>query len=356
MAVKTINIKNLLIFLFVLFLSGYYELALFAQSVPDTFADIVDMEKPLVVNIYTTQIIKRQKAQDPSQEFFERFYGAPQKDTKKRSLGSGVIISNDGYILTNFHVVAKATETKVRLADGREFDAKLIGTDEKIDIALIKIDAKTELKGAALGDSDALRVGDWVIAIGNPFGLAHTVTAGIVSAKDRMIGAGPYDDFIQTDASINPGNSGGPLFNIKGEVIGINTVILSPSGANVGIGFAIPINMVKEVLSELKEKGKVTRGWLGISVQPLTSELVAALNLNVTEGALVSDTDKGGPADKAGIKRGDIIVELEGKKITDITQLPRMVARMEAGRQISVKIVRDNETKEVTAVIGKMGR
>ena len=198
--------------------------------------------------------------------------------------------------------MAKAAETKVRLADGREFDAKIIGADEKIDVALIKIDAKTELKAAALGDSDALRVGDWVIAIGNPFGLAHTVTAGIVSAKDRMIGAGPYDDFIQTDASINPGNSGGPLFNIKGEVIGINTVILSPSGANVGIGFAIPINMVKEVLSELKEKGKVTRGWLGVSVQPLTPELVAALNLNVTEGALVSDTDKGGPAEKAGIK------------------------------------------------------
>lgn len=349
--VKTINI-----FFLILFLLLFYKDSLFAQPVPNTFADIVDMEKPLVVNIYTTQIIKRQKIQDPSQEFFERFYGAPQKDTKKRSLGSGVIISSDGYVLTNFHVVAKATETKVRLADGREFDAKLIGTDEKIDVALIKIDAKTELKEAALGDSDALRVGDWVIAIGNPFGLAHTVTAGIVSAKDRMIGAGPYDDFIQTDASINPGNSGGPLFNIKGEVIGINTVILSPSGANVGIGFAIPINMVKEVLSELKEKGKVTRGWLGISVQPLTSELVAALNLNVTEGALVSDTDKGGPADKAGIKRGDIIVELEGKKITDITQLPRIVARIEIGKKINVKIVRDNEAKEVTAVIGKMGK
>jgi serine protease Do len=352
----TIRVKIIQTLILMIFLLISYQDTLFAQPVPSTFADIVDMEKPLVVNIYTTQIIKRQKTQDPSQEFFERFYGAPRKDTKKRSLGSGVIISNDGYILTNFHVVAKATETKVRLADGREFDAKIIGTDEKIDVALIKIDAKTELKAAALGDSDALRVGDWVIAIGNPFGLAHTVTAGIVSAKDRMIGAGPYDDFIQTDASINPGNSGGPLFNIKGEVIGINTVILSPSGANVGIGFAIPINMVKEVLSDLKEKGKVTRGWLGVSVQPLTPELVAALNLTVTEGALVSDTDKGGPAEKAGIKRGDIIVELEGKKITDITQLPRMVARMEAGKTINIKIVRDNETKDVTAVIGKMGK
>lgn len=352
----TIRVKIIQTLILMIFLLISYQDTLFAQPVPSTFADIVDMEKPLVVNIYTTQIIKRQKAQDPAQEFFERFYGAPQKDTKKRSLGSGVIISNDGYILTNLHVVAKAAEIKVRLADGREFDAKIIGTDEKIDVALIKIDAKTELKAAALGDSDALRVGDWVIAIGNPFGLAHTVTAGIVSAKDRMIGAGPYDDFIQTDASINPGNSGGPLFNIKGEVIGINTVILSPSGANVGIGFAIPINMVKEVLSDLKDKGKVTRGWLGISVQPLTPELVAALNLTVTEGALVSDTDKGGPAEKAGIKRGDIIIELEGKKITDITQLPRMVARMEAGKEINIKIVRDNETKEITAVIGKMGK
>lgn len=345
--------KIFYIIIFSLFLLTSYEEAIFAQPVPGTFADIVDKEKPLVVNIYTTQIIKRQKAQDPSQEFFDRFFGVPQKDKKISNLGSGFIISSDGYILTNFHVVRKATVIKVKLADGREFDAGIIGSDEKIDVALIKIDVQTALPSAIFGNSDALRVGDWVIAIGNPFGLAHTVTAGIVSAKDRMIGAGPYDDFIQTDASINPGNSGGPLFNIKGEVIGINTAIV-PAGQ--GIGFAIPINMVSEILAELKEKGKVTRGWLGISVQALTPELIAALNLSVTEGALVTDVDKGSPADKAGIRRGDVIIELEGKKITDITFLPRMVARMEVGRKINLKIARNGEIKEVTAVIEKMGK
>ncbi|MEK6680852.1 MAG: Do family serine endopeptidase [Nitrospirota bacterium] len=350
---KIREIKRIFIFSLLLLLSSDHNSAPLAQPMPGTFADIVDKEKPLVVNIYTTQIIKRQKAQDSYQEFFERFYGAPQKDIKKRSLGSGFIISSDGFILTNLHVINRATEIKVRLADSREFDAKLIGKDEKIDVALIKIDAPAGLPAAILGNSDAIRVGDWVIAIGNPFGLAHTVTAGIVSAKDRMIGAGPYDDFIQTDASINPGNSGGPLFNINGEVIGINTAIFA---AGQGIGFAIPINMVSEILQELKEKGRVTRGWFGISVQALTPELIAALNLNVTEGALITDVDKGSPADKAGIRRGDVIIEFEGKKITDITFLPRMVARMEVGKKINLKIARNSEIREVTAVIEKMGR
>ncbi len=221
------------------------------------------------------------------------------------------VIDREGYILTNNHVVEKASSIKVKLSDEKEYDAKIIGRDPKTDIALIKIDVNHELPSATFGDSDKLEVGDWVVAIGNPFGLEHTVTAGIVSAKGRVIGAGPYDDFIQTDASINPGNSGGPLLNLKGEVVGINTAIVS---SGQGIGFAIPINVVQDLLPQLKSKGKIARGWLGVVIQKITPEIAKSFKLKEAEGALVSDVMEDGPAEKAGIKRGDVIISYQWKE------------------------------------------
>ena len=232
------------------------------------------------------------------EDFFEKFFGdMPKREYKQRSLGSGFIIDREGYILTNNHVVERAQSIKVKLTDSKEYDATVIGKDPKTDIALIKINAKQDLPVATFGDSDKLEVGDWVVAIGNPFGLEHTVTQGIVSAKGRVIGAGPYDDFIQTDASINPGNSGGPLFNLKGEVVGINTAIVS---GGQGIGFAIPINVVRDLLPQLKSKGKVVRGWLGVVIQKVTPEIAKSFGLKETEGALVSDVAEQSPADKGG--------------------------------------------------------
>ena len=252
------------------------------------------------------------------------FFGASLSvPHKQRSLGSGFIISDEGYILTNNHVVAGADEINVKLSDGREFKGVLKGSDEKLDLALVKITAKDHLPVAPLGDSDAIEVGEWVLAIGNPFGLSQTVTAGIVSAKGRVIGSGPYDDFIQTDASINPGNSGGPLFNAKGEVIGINTAIVA---GGQGIGFAIPVNMAKSVITQLRETGKVTRGWLGVSVQPVTPDLAKSFGMKNDKGALVSEVMKDSPAEKAGFKVGDIILEFDGKAITDMHELPRLAA------------------------------
>ncbi|MBE9523332.1 MAG: DegQ family serine endoprotease [Proteobacteria bacterium] len=314
---------------------------------PGSFSYLAKKASPSVVNISTVKVIKGGRQvplpfgpNDPFREFFERFFGdqAP-RDFKQRSLGTGFIIDKQGFILTNNHVVEQTDEIKVTLNDKREFDAKIIGRDPKTDLALIRIESDHPLTPLPLGDSDKLEVGDWVMAIGNPFGLGHTVTAGIVSAKYRQIGAGAYDNFIQTDASINPGNSGGPLLNTAGEVVGVNSAILSQSGGSVGIGFAIPINMAKDLLPQLK-KGKVVRGWLGVMIQEITPELKDKLNLKEERGALVGDVVAEGPADKAGIKRGDVIVSFDGKEISEANDLPFIVASTPVGKTVTVEVIR----------------
>ncbi len=334
-----------------------------ASRAPLSFADLAEKLKPSVVNISTTKTVRGGGFRSPfgqgspferyfgRDDFFERFFGdTPQREFKQKSLGSGFIISSDGYIFTNNHVVEQADKILVKLSDGKEYEAKIIGKDAKTDIALIKIKPTDSLPVAETGDSDKLRVGDWVMAIGNPFGLEQTVTAGIVSAKGRVIGAGPYDNFIQTDASINPGNSGGPLFNMEGKVIGINTAIVAQGQ---GIGFAIPISMAKTILPDLKAKGKVTRGWLGISVQDITEDIAKNMKIKDRSGALISDVFKGDPADKAGLKSGDIVTEINGKKVKDTHELLMMIAAFRVGETIKIKILRDGQEKEVSLAVAE---
>lgn len=332
---------------------------------PDSFVNVVEIIKPAVVNISTTQVIKGRKGlgpfpfgqQNPFKDFFgedfwEKYFGQmPKREFKTHSLGSGFLIDKEGYILTNNHVIADAQDIKVKLDNGKEFDGEVIGTDSKTDIALIKIKATEELPVVKLGDSEAIKVGEWVIAIGNPFGLTQTVTVGVVSAKGRVIGMGAYDDFIQTDASINPGNSGGPLINIHGEVIGINTAIIS---SGQGIGFAIPINMAKTILEDLKVRGKVRRGLLGVYVQKLTPELAKSFNLPENEGALVSSVNEGGPADKAGIKQGDVIIEFNGERIKSFEELPRLVASVPPGSKAQVTVVRNGKKMNLEVTLSEM--
>lgn len=331
-----------------------------AKVLTPDFVDLAEKLKPTVVNISTTKTVtpqfrmRRQPSPfpDPFQDFFEHFFEEmPRRPQRERSLGSGFIISKQGFIITNNHVIAGADEIKVRLSDGREFKAEVKGSDEKLDLALIKIDAKEDLPVAELGDSAQIRVGEWVMAIGNPFGLAQTVTAGIVSATGRVIGSGPYDDFIQTDASINPGNSGGPLFNAEGKVIGINTAIVA---GGQGIGFAIPVNMAKDVLSQLEEKGKVTRGWLGVTMQPMSPELAKSFGLEGEKGALVTDVVKDGPAANAGLRSGDIILEFDGKKINEMSELPRLVAAEPIGKAVKIKVLREGKPREFTVSVGRL--
>jgi serine protease Do len=335
-----------------------------SMRTPASFADLAEKLKPAVVNISTTKTIRtgRGGQRPPSggsqfdryfwgDDFFEKFFGdVPRKEFKQRSLGSGFIISPDGYIFTNNHVVEQSDKILVKLSTGREYEAKIIGKDSKTDLALIKIKSGESLPVVDFGDSDKLRVGEWVIAIGNPFGLEQTVTAGIVSAKGRVIGAGPYDNFIQTDASINPGNSGGPLFNMEGKVIGINTAIVAQGQ---GIGFAIPINMAKVILPDLKTKGKVTRGWLGVSVQDITEDIAKNLKLKDLNGALISDVFKGDPADKAGLRTGDIIIEVNGKKIKDSHELLLMIATFHVGDKIEIKVLRDGLEKIFQVIVAE---
>jgi serine protease Do len=335
--------------------------AALAKPVSPDFVELAKKNEPAVVNISTTKVVNSStqsglpygnREPDPFQDFFGRFFNqAPSHPHTVRSLGSGFIISDDGYILTNYHVIAGADEIKVKLSDSREFKATVKGGDEKLDLALLKVDVKDHLPVAPLGDSDALQVGEWVMAIGNPFGLGQTVTAGIVSAKGRIIGSGPYDDFIQTDASINPGNSGGPLFNSMGEVIGINTAIVA---GGQGIGFAIPINMAKEILPQLKSKGKVTRGWFGVAVQAVTPELAKSFGLKEQRGVLISQVMKDSPAEKAGLKTGDIITEFDGKPINEMHELPRIAANLPVGKKALVKIIRNGKVEEKTVLIEKM--
>jgi serine protease Do len=336
-----------------------------AKAVSPDFVEMAKALKPTVVNIGTAKTIKQQRriprqnpfgapfGNDPFQDFFDRFFEEqqPHQGFKQRSLGSGFIISDDGYILTNNHVVNGADEIKVKLADGREFKAEVKGLDEKLDLALIKITPKGNLPVAKLGDSDFIDVGEWVMAIGNPFGLAETVTAGIISAKGRVIGSGPYDDYIQTDASINPGNSGGPLFNARGEVIGINTAIVA---GGQGIGFAIPVNLAKGIIPQLRDRGKVTRGWLGVSIQPVTPELAQSFNLEGEQGALVAEVLPDSPAEKAGMKPGDVVVEFNQRKITEMNELPRIVAATEVGKTVQLKVIRDKSPETITVIIERL--
>jgi serine protease Do len=333
-------------------------------QLPD-FVELAKKMRPVVVNISTTQVSEGRGQpefgnpfgeDDPFNDFWKRFFGGPvpRGPQRQRSLGSGFIIDADGSILTNNHVVENAQKIVVKLSDEQEYEAKVVGRDAKTDIAVIKINTKNGLTAAGLGDSDNLEVGEWVMAIGNPFGLDSTVTSGIVSAKGRHIGQGPYDNFIQTDASINPGNSGGPLINLRGEVVGINTAIFSRSGGNIGIGFAIPINLVKELLPQLRGKGKVTRGYLGVLIQKVTPEIAESLGMDRGRGALVANVSKDGPAEKAGVKVGDVIIEFDGKEIKDSGDLPIIVARTPVDRKVRMKVLRDKKELQLTVSVGEL--
>ncbi|MEJ2037697.1 MAG: DegQ family serine endoprotease [Desulfosarcinaceae bacterium] len=332
-----------------------------AQNLPASFSSLVKKAAPGVVNIMATKVIKPSSRElspfepgDPFRDFFDRYFGNRMpREYRQGTLGTGFLIDAKGMILTNNHVVEDSIDLKVKLADNSEFRAQIVGRDPKTDLALIRIDTGKPLPALALGDSDALEVGDWVVAIGNPFGLGNTVTSGIVSAKYRQIGAGVYDNFIQTDAAINPGNSGGPLLNLKGEVIGINSAIFSQSGGSVGIGFAIPTNMVQELLPQLRQ-GKVRRSFLGVMVQDVTPELKQKLKLDTGSGALVSDVVPGGPADKAGIRRGDVIVSFDGKPVPNARDLPLMVASAPIGRRAEIEILRRGRKISLHAVTEEM--
>ncbi len=332
------------------------------QMVPESFSNLAEMASPAVVNIQTVRTAKTKNMfrqfnrspfgdDDPMEDFFNKFFGPnQQKEFKQRSLGSGFIIDKEGYIVTNNHVVQDSDKIKVILKNEKEYNAEIIGRDPNTDLALIKIKTENSLPVLKLGNSDALKVGQWVVAIGSPFGLEHTVTAGIVSAKGRVIGSGPYDDYIQTDASINPGNSGGPLLNMNGEVIGINTIIIA---GGQGIGFAIPINLAKGIVEQLKKYGDVTRGWVGITIQDLPADLSNYLGIEGKKGVLVSDVIPGDPADKAGIKPKDIITEINGQNIDSSRTLLKIVAGMSVGKNVKIKILRDGKEKIVNVEIAK---
>jgi serine protease Do len=338
----------------------------FAQgsSLPD-FADLAEKQGPVVVNISTTQIIRGNRSgmpqfpfdeDDPAFELFKRFIPRhPQvpRDFENKSLGSGFVISADGYILTNAHVVDAADEVVVKLTDKREFKAKVIGSDKRTDVALIKIEA-AGLPVARLGDPTRLRVGEWVAAIGSPFGFENTVTAGIVSAKGRSLPQENFVPFIQTDVAINPGNSGGPLFNMKGEVIGINSQIFSRSGGYQGIAFAIPIDVAMDVQAQLKSGGKVSRGRLGVTIQEVSKELAESFGLSKPGGALVTAVEKGSPAERAGIETGDVILKFEGKAVNSSGDLPRMVGSTKPGTKSMVQVWRKGATKDITITVGEM--
>jgi serine protease Do len=333
----------------------------FLTRLNTALAEVAETVKPSVVNISTTKVITlkehplRDFFDDP---FFRKFFGddfffGPKRKYKSTALGSGVIVREDGYILTNNHVIKDADEIIVKLIDKREFKGKVIGTDPRTDLAVIKIDAKG-LPAIKIGDSDKLRVGELVMAIGNPFGLGHTTTMGIVSAVGRSnVGVADYEDFIQTDAAINPGNSGGALVNIKGELVGINTAIFSTSGGYMGIGFAIPSNMAKIVMEGIIKHGKVIRGWLGVTIQDITPEIAKYFGVREREGAIVTDVVKDSPADKAGFRRGDIIIEFDQKHVEDTRHLRNMVANTPPGKRVQVKIVREGKEKILNVVLGE---
>ncbi|SDB55443.1 serine protease Do [Desulfonatronum thiosulfatophilum] len=342
----------------------FFLLTLSAQAQLPEFTDLAEMAAPAVVNISTVRIVSGgedlrrffspfQRRGTPFDDFFEqfeRFFGDEAPTRRTQSLGSGFIISTDGFIVTNNHVIRDATEITVNLLDNDvSYIAEVVGRDTETDLALLKIETDRELPTLEFGDSDQARVGQWVVAIGNPFGLAHTVTAGIVSAKGRIIGTGPYDDFIQTDASINPGNSGGPLLNMEGRVIGINTAIVA---TGQGIGFAIPSNIGSEIISHLQDHKTVQRGWLGVTIQDLDENTAKALGLPGTKGALVAEAIPGEPADQGGLRSGDVIVSVNGQDVVDSSSLLRVVAQQEPGKEVRVVAVRDGKERNFNVTLG----
>tara|TARA_R110000787_G_scaffold15563_5_gene48234 strand:- start:63551 stop:64951 length:1401 start_codon:yes stop_codon:yes gene_type:complete len=337
-----------------------------ARPAPDSFADLVEKLSPAVVNISTTQTVKAPSGElpqlpkgHPFEDFFKEFGNrdnGQERERKATSLGSGFVIDADGgYVITNNHVIDGADEIKVIFKDGEDLPATLVGTDPKTDLAVLKIDPTARpLVDVDWGDSDKSRVGDWVLAIGNPYGLGGTVTAGIVSARGRDIRSGPYDDYIQTDASINKGNSGGPLFNMDGEVIGINTAIFSQSGGSIGIGFAVPSELAMPVVAQLIEFGKTSRGWLGVVIQPVTEEIAEGLDLSDTDGVLVAGVPEDGPAFKSGIKAGDVILKFNGEEVTEPRELSRLVAESKVGSKVNVELWRSGKTMNVEVVLGEL--
>jgi len=336
-----------------------------AKSAPESFADLAEQLLPSVVNISTTQTLEGREGPtmpqlppgSPFEEFFKEFFdrnGPQQRSRRATSLGSGFVISKDGYVVTNNHVIADADEITVVLQDDTRLPAELVGRDPKTDIAVLKVKPEKDLPAVGFDNSDVARVGDWVVAIGNPFGLGGTVTAGIISARGRDINSGPYDDFIQTDASINRGNSGGPMFNLKGRVIGINTAIFSPTGGSVGIGFAIPASTAQPVIEQLIKNGSVKRGWLGVHIQGVTEEIAETLGLKAAEGALVASVIKDSPAAAAKIKPGDVILTFDGKKVVEMRSLPRIVAETRVGKKAKVTVWRDGSTTNLEVAVGEL--
>ena len=350
-------IKKIFLFFIIFNISSVY-----AKSAPDSFADLAEKLMPSVVNISTTQTVKTNSNSNPFPfkfppgspfgEMFKDFENQQPTERKASALGSGFIIKEEGVVITNNHVIANAEDILVRVGD-KEYKAKLVGADPYMDVAVLKMETKDKFKTVKFGDSDLARVGDWAMAIGNPFGLGGTVTAGIISARNRDINLTRYDDFIQTDASINQGNSGGPLFNLKGEVIGINTAILG-QGGSIGIGFAIPANAASNVIDQLIEFGETKRGWLGVRIQEVTKEIAEVEKLKKPQGALVASVGENSPADKAGVKAGDIILEFDGKKIDTMRKLPKVVANTKVGKSVQLKIWRNKKSITKKLTLGRL--
>ena len=348
-------IKKYFIFPLSLFLYLNGIIITFAFTGPDTFSDLAESVSPSVVNISTTGVIEQTGPEVPSiEDFFNFPFNMPRSEPSERefsSLGSGFVISEDGFVVTNNHVVENASDIRVTFTDGTKIEAELIAADAETDLALLKVNANN-LDYLEFGDSDTAKVGNWVMAIGNPHGLGGTVTAGIVSARGRMLG-GRYDDFIQTDASINRGNSGGPLFDLDGKVIGVNSMIISPSGGSIGIGFAIPSNLAKNIIDQLKDTGEIERAWLGVRIQEVTEEIAQSLGLTKTYGALVQGLTPDSPALSGGVKEGDIIIEFNGKEVESVQTLPKLVAEANIGEQSTVVVWRDEKEVLLNVNLGK---
>ena len=336
-----------------------------ARSAPDSFADLAEKLLPAVVNISSSQVVRTSQRPEipqappgsPFEDFFKEFFDRNQQEGAPRrasSLGSGFIIDKAGFVVTNNHVIADADEITVILHDDSRYQATLIGRDPKTDLALLKIDVDHDLPFVEWGNSTVARVGDWVVAIGNPFGLGGTVTAGIISARQRDINQGPYDSFLQTDASINRGNSGGPMFNMDGQVIGVNMAIFSPTGGSVGVGFSIPSSIAERVVTQLRDFGRTKRGWLGVRIQSVTDEIAESLGLEEASGALVADVTAEGPAQKSNIEAGDVILKFDGKAVEQMRDLPRIVAETEIGKPVKVEVWRKNKRKVINVVVGEL--
>lgn len=325
-----------------------------------SFGELVEILKPSVVNISTTNVVKQGYLQMPRpqyrgdmlEDFFKHFFGnVPQREFKRQGLGSGFIVTTDGYVVTNHHVVSQAEDIEVILEDGEKYEAKIVGKDPKTDLAVLKINTDQELEAVNFGNSKDVKIGDWVIAIGNPFGLGYTVTAGIVSATGRSLGFGAYDDFIQTDASLNPGNSGGPLFNLNGEVIGVNTAIIA---GGQGLGFSIPIDLAFNIINQLKDSGEVVRGWLGVAIQEITPEIAESLGLQTKKGALISDVISPSPASEAGLKGKDVVIKFNDEDIEDFSALTRLVGATKPDSNVTLTIIRNGKKMEVKVKLGKL--